>query len=325
MKSKKHLIITSIVIVAVSLLVFTFLNFHIYPNWLRLWLGKGIPVSELRNYFIIISSGTFTSALVTLLIGISEYRVERQVALEDFCDANIRFIVDLYNLEYLRFDIPIELLQKYYAEISKVSILENEIGYMHEHESQKKIKDYLWHHEPESVKKLYCTPSSKMVYLKEKFDEVINEYDKQIDTIMKQYIVLAEKMNRQELNKTIARIDFLFGNNKYRKDFIYKRIYAKQTELLGKIKNISYHFGMYYESTNGNKPVMIEFIVDMQNYLFSTRQHNQYLHVYMQYLFDMNCELYQLIKLIYGKGAPDQMPKREEYRKISYFTSDLDV
>lgn len=325
MKSKKHLIITSIVIVVVSLLVFTFLNFHIYPNWLRLWLGKGIPVSELRNYFIIISSGTFTSALVTLLIGISEYRVERQVALEDFCDANIRYIADLYNLEYLRFDIPTELLQKYYAEISEIPFTGNKKRYTHEYESQKKIKDYLWHREPESVKEFYCTPSAKMVFLKEKFDKVINEYDNQIDVIMKQYILLAEKMNRQELNKTISRIDFLFGNSKYRKDFIHKRIYAKQTELLGKIKNISYHFRTYYESTNGNKPVMIEFIVDMQNYLFSTRQHNQYLHVYMQYLFDMHCELHQLTKLIYGKGAPDQKPKREEYRKISYFTSDLDV
>lgn len=325
MKSKKHLIVTSIIIVVVSLLVFTILNFHIYPNWLRLWLQKVIPISDLRDYFIIISSGTFTGALVTLLIGISEYRVERQVALEDFCDASIRFIADLYNLEYLRFDIPIELLQKYYAEITEIPFIENKTGYTPEYESQNKIKEYLWHREPESVKEFYCTPSSKMVYLKEKFDKVISEYDKQIDVVMKQYILLAEKMNRQELNKTFSRIDFLFGNSKYRKDFIHKRIYAKQTELLGKIKNIGYHFRMYYESTNGNKPVMIEFIVDMQNYLFSTRRHNQYLHVYMQYLFDMNCELHQLIKLIYGKGTPDQEPKREEYRKISYFTSNLDA
>lgn len=287
-------------------------------------LGKLFHVNDLRNFFIIISSGVFTSSFVTLLISVSEYNVEKQEALEDFFDANIEFIANLYNLEYLRIDIPLELLREYYAETSGISVIKRSQGNVYTYESQNRIKEYLWQQEPESIKKLYNTQSSQMVYLKEKFDKKIAEYDKQIDFVMKQYIEIAEKMNIRNLNKTIGRIDFLLKNKKYRKEFLYNKVYARQSELLRKIKNAAYHFGEYYKASNGNKLAMINFIMEIQNFLFSSTQKNGFDNIYMQYIFEMNCEMHKLLKLIYGKRNADSEPKIEDYFRCSYWLDDLE-
>lgn len=315
MKSKKYSIVVSIIIIAVSAIVFTILNFHLYPNFIKQWLGACLPTDDLRNYCMAISSGALTSALVTLLISCSEYDVEKQKALEDFCDANIRYISALYNLEYLRIGIPVEMLEEYYSDISQLSLSEN-MG--HEYESEKKIKEYIWAHESDAVKELCATPSAKMVYLKEDFDKRIEEYDKQIDTIMKQYIALSENMDKHELTATISRIDFLFGNKKYRKNFLHAEIYMKQLELMSKIQNVSFHFREYYKAENGNKPVMIHFIMEIQNYLFSTERKNDFYIVHMQYLYDMYCNIHKLLKFIYGnKKYIEPEPKIENFTKCN--------
>ena len=316
MKSKKYSIVVSIIIIAVSASIFTILNFHLYPDFIKQWLGAFLPTDDLRNYCMTISSGALTSALVTLLISCSEYGVEKRKALEDFCDANIRYISVLYHLQYFKIDIPVEMLKEYYSDISQLSLSEN---MRQEYESEKKIKEYIWEHESDAVKKSNATPSAKMVYLKTNFDKRIKAYDKQIDTIMKQYISLSENMDKHELTTTFSRIDFLFGNKKYRKDFLHEKMYMKQLELRRKIQSVVFCFKEYYEEENTDKPKMIDFIIGIQNYLFSIEQKNGAGIVYMQYLYDMNCNIYKLLKFIYkNKKYQEPEPKIEDFVKCRY-------
>ena len=76
----------------VSVLIFSILNFRLYTisfkNWIQSFVSS-TALSDWKSFFIIISSGAFTSSIVTLLISISEYRVEKRIALENYADANI--------------------------------------------------------------------------------------------------------------------------------------------------------------------------------------------------------------------------------------------
>lgn len=119
MRSKKWSIIVSLIIMGVSVLIFSILNFHLYGacfmNWIMSFMSA-TSLSEWKNFFIVISSGAFTSSIVILLISIAEYRVEKETALEGYISDTINFCSDFYNMKYLDIDIPIELLQGYYAE-----------------------------------------------------------------------------------------------------------------------------------------------------------------------------------------------------------------
>lgn len=313
MKSKKRSIIKSLIIFIISLFVFTILNFHIYPECIRKWLDIWLPVSDLKNYLIVISSGVFTSSFVTLLISDSEYKAERQTGLEDFHDANIRFVANLYKLDYLRIDIPLDLLKDYYLYPNISDIKKGQERDCEIESPQEKIMDYIWERAPEFEKIKYDTPSSKRVYLREKLNEKIAEYDKQISIIVRQYIDIADKMDINDLNQTFGRIDFLCRNKKYREKFLYEKIYLKQIELFGKITNASDNFKEKYEVSKDNKYVIVRTIIEIQKYLFSVTQKEECEVIYKQYLFSMDCELYKLSQIIYGKNKGVSRPQIEDY------------
>ena len=66
-----------------------------------------------------------TSACVTFLITIAEYRIKRVEAIEDFCQANWELMKSFYNLKIFESYIPLELLVSYYGEKSNVGIKES--------------------------------------------------------------------------------------------------------------------------------------------------------------------------------------------------------
>lgn len=158
MKSKKWSIIVSLIIMGVSVLIFSILNFHLYSACFKNWMMSFITsmaLSDWKNFFIVISSGAFTSSIVTLLISIAEYRVEREAALEDYIESTINFCADFYNMKYLNFEIPKELLQAYYAELwgkPLESVLGNKNhGYIYEgdyivpdSDVVRQIKEWIW-------------------------------------------------------------------------------------------------------------------------------------------------------------------------------------
>lgn len=240
-------------------------------------------LSEWKNFFIVISSGAFTSSIVTLLISIAEYRVEREKALEDYISDTINFCADFYNMIYLDIDIPIELLQGYYAEQWRKpieSILGNKNqGYIYNGEYivpdsdvVTQIKEWLWKNTlNEEVRKEFQNPSTKREYLDAEFTRIIQKYDKEIDAVMKQYINLSDKVNCRKLTSSIGKIDFLFGN-KYRKEVLYKKMYSKNREIVSKINDVSYHFKEYQKASEGNKPMMLHFTQDIQDYIFSIEE-----------------------------------------------------
>ncbi len=311
----------------VNVLIFSILNFRLYTigfkNWM-LSLMSSTTLNDWKNFWVVISSGTFASSIVTLLISVSEYRVEKRMALEKYVEANIHFCVDFYNMQYLNIRVPMELLQGYYAEqwypkrINRHQ--EHDIdGQSANSDNEAKIKAWIWKNTNDNTKEMFNTDEKRKEYLDSDFKHLIQKYEDEIDAVMKQYIVLSDKLNKRELNATIGEIDFLFGN-KYRKEILYKKMYARNAETINKIKEVAYHFKEYYSAEEGNKPVMLRFIYQIQEYLFSLEESAEWCIVYNQYLFEMNCEIDNLLRKLYGKkGYHDKPPKIQDFIVVSYW------
>lgn len=325
MKSKKYSVIVSTILMASSIFVFTFLNFRMYPTEFkevaRLILGEGL--SDWRNYGIVISSGVFTSSLVTLMISVSEYRIERRNALEDYCEANYRFMHNFHNLDYLDIDIPWDLLKKYYGEICHSYFLEEDRkGYIYNDEyieldsdAKKNIMNYIWENTSDITKRACKEPYKKMEYMEREFKRKIEDYDLKIEKVMKQYIELGDILERGEISNTYGRIDFLFSNRKWRNKVLYHEIYEKQSDVMKQVKLVQYQLKVGSE----NKAILLDYINKIQTYLFSVSEDERSIGVYKEYLYNMNCALNKVLKFTYGSNYKDRQPNKKDFLCLARF------
>lgn len=324
MSSKKGSIIISLIIMAVSAVIFTILNFRMYTPCFREWMASLLSpttLSDWKNYLVVISSGSLASSIVTLLICISEYRVERRKELENFADANFNFCADFYNMKYLNINMPIQLLKGYYADQWRYLPAHRQRNQSFDSENEVKIKAWIWTNTCEDTKERYNTDESKKKYLDCEFKHLIQKYDEGMDAVMKQYIDLSDKVSKRELTATIGGIDFLFGN-KYRKEVLYQKMYARNTDVINEIQRTAYHFKEYYKADNGNKPVMLDFIQKIQDYLFLVTDKEDWQIVYNKYLFDINLEINSLLRKLYGeKRYHEKIPQIEDYEVVAYLKS----
>lgn len=247
--------------------------------------------ADLRNFVIVISSGLLTSACVTFLITIAEYRIKRVEAVEDFCEANWELMKSFYNLKIFESYIPLELLVSYYGEKNNVDMKKSR------HKAESDIKRYLWVKLDKKSKQMIKKKHKKADYLDATFNKFIEEQNRHIEEIMNQYIEMFERNNCQTLSNTYAKINFLFGNKKIRQKVIYERIYEKQIKVFDVIKNSVYHFKV----KKGNNIVMIDYIQDIQECLFSVKDDKIFKSYYMKHIYEIDYEIHGLLKIIYGK------------------------
>lgn len=318
MKSKKLTIITSFLIFVINLVIFTILQFHLYTNNFRIILDLiiSINLSDLKNYVIIICSGFLTSAFVTLLISISEYRVAKVEEIGNFCKENFAILAKLRNPKILNTKIPIDKLSAYYAEVSDNKIGEklnkNEVT----HNAEEEIKDFIWEKADDRIKKLFNTPSSKMVYLHDEFNSQIDECDKEIADVMQYYMALSKELNSKNLSSAYAKIDFIFYNKKIREKLIYKTIVIRQYEMIKMVKDLAWRFNP--KTGEGNIPVMLTYIDKIQKYMYSNSSDDKYISYYKQYVYELELAIHNLLKYTYGKNKyKDPTPQIKEYLFIS--------
>lgn len=184
------------------------------------------------------------------------------------------------------------------------------------------IKEWIWKYSlNEEIRKRFEAPGTKRKFLDAEFTSMIQKYNEEIDSVMKQYINLSDKINCRKLTSSIGKIDFLFGN-KYRKEVLHKKMYSRNREIVAKINDISYHFKEYYKASEGNMPIMLHFIQVIQDYIFSVeeKENNHAKVVYNQYLFEMKYEIDKALRKLYGKKRyHDIPPKKENFVVVSYW------
>lgn len=329
-------------LMALSLVVLTVAQFHLYPDAFRIWMIDLFHqnASLLREYVIIISGGIFTSTVVTLIIAIREYKDVRVAALENYYNVSSSFLGNYRNIQYLSLDQPFdivqgciweeaenkrkintnmqidELIKKSGGKKSKNKKIVKKAYEKISFEEKEKMKDYIWNCTDEETKRRINNAEIKNQYLEDEYKIVMQNYYVKIDDAMKQYIQI-KKLDYAMVEAAFGKIDFIFANQKLRKRFIYKHLHDKQRSVLHTIMQEAWHFEEYYKMGNGNLPVMLSKIMKIQDGLFQKQEGEVGYTIYNSYCYEIDKQLSELLSITYGKGYKKMLTDIKDYAVFS--------
>jgi hypothetical protein len=319
-----------------SLLVLTILQFKIYPYAFRLWLVGTIceNASLFREYGIIISGGIFTSAFVTLIIAIREYQDARISTLEHYYKVSNDFLGHYKNISYLELSHPFDIVKgciweeeenkrkssdnKQLKEMIKKSTGKNDEDILKDtyetlsFENKTKMQNFIWNNTDTEIKERIDNAEMRNCYMEEKYKKVMEDYYIKIDKAMKQYIQI-QKLDYSAVETAYGQIDFIFSNNRIRKNFIYNCLHDRQRTVLHKIREEAWHFEEYYKMEHGNLPVMLGKIMDIQKDLFVRREGEIGYTIYNSYCYEIDKQLCELLCVTYGKKYEMTTPDIKGY------------
>ncbi len=334
MSIKKGSIKYSFCIGLPALVLYTVLKFH----WYSTEFGA-LFCTELKEYLMDISLGVFTGAVLTFALSLKEYFIERKKALLAYYKACRKWMLILFEVGYLDFKIPIDLLVGYYSELRdnkekagynkslREAILKNgdiendsliyEKNYKEqEHIREKALREWLWENEEERVKKMELEPYQKEEYLNDIFSSRISEFDKEIKELGEKYSKL-NKLRFDEVNDCYTDFDFLFFNNKkYKTKILYDKIYLVERNMLSKMRALTTYV---YEMEKNDITSKIHFFTavdDLQKEFCGTEKNETGECIYHKKCFEIDLELYNVLKKAYGHKYDknkEEIPKIQEY------------
>ena len=277
MKNKKCTILISALIAFVGAVGFGVLQFRLY-ELLGLYGGTQF-LSDLRQFAMVITSGLFTSAMVTLLISISEYRNERVEALEGMYLAAMDLEREFSKIKYFLPDEPKELIQNVLGELDN-----NDFGSKYnenlatsvmnfqdqqkaddayekyhmelKHDAQMKFRDYIWEHTDEREKAVLTEPFQKKDFLDRACAEKIEKYDEQLKETMKSFLRFQE-VRTSAITAAYGRMDFIFANKSIRLN-VYEKLYRKLFDTVNLIKKRNSHFDMFLREGVEIEPINVK-------------------------------------------------------------------
>lgn len=195
-------------------------------------------LSDLRQLGIAIMGGLFTSAFVTFLISMGEYKNERREALENVYFAAEDLEREFIKIKYFLPDEPKELVSSLLGELDNneqnkkfnkmlseaVAQFENrqEADEIYERNCQRleydvqdAFRDYIWEHTDERTKEACREPLQIKEYLDKVCAEKIKTYREQLENSMKSFLRFQE-VRTNNMTEAYKRLDFLFANKSIR-------------------------------------------------------------------------------------------------------------
>lgn len=321
-----------------SLAILTMTQFCIFPDVIRIWLLDLVHQNDslLREYVIIISGGIFTSSFVTLGIAIREYQDVRVSTLENYYDVSSKFLKNYRSLCFLQLEHPLNIVQGCLKEEadnkikmdmntqieeylkrtnwkqSKRKKIANNAYQELAHNEKRKMMDYIWNNTDDDIKARLNNTEIRKRYLEDEYTSIMQNYRVKIEELMKQYIQI-RKLEYGSVESAFGQIDFIFSNKKNRKNFIYNCLHDRQRSVLHKIREEAWHFEEYYKEENGNLPVMLSKIMNIQNELFEKQEGEIGYTIYNSYCCEIDKQLCKLLSLTYGKGYKEKIPDIKNY------------
>lgn len=329
MKNKKYTIIITFVIFIAGIIWFAILQFRWYE--LLGFYGGTIFLSNLRQFGIVVSSGLFTSALVTFIISASEYRNERLEALENIYLAAEDLEREFLKINYFLPDEPKELVQNVLGELDNnetnirfnKQLAEDVLRFKNQqkadefyrinwkklnYDAQKAFRDYVWENTNKRIKEIYTEPFQIKEYLDKECREKIEKYRNQLENAMKSYLRFQD-IRTKTLTAAYGKLDFIFSNKSVRYH-IYKNLYHKLVEEVDLINEKNYYFKEYFNGKGGNKALQCSFIWELQESLLSEDEY----YYYRQFNFDLTKEIVQVLVYANGKANIGEYPDLNRYK-----------
>ena len=328
MKNKKCTILISALTAIAGAVGFAVLQFRLY-TLVGIYGGTQF-LSDFRQFAMVITSGLFTSAMVTLLISISEYRNERVEALEGMYLAAMDLEREFSKIKYFLPDEPKELIQNVLGELDSndwdskynenlaTSVLNFEDQQKADdayekyhmelkHDAQMKFRDYVWEHTDEREKTVLTEPFQKKDFLDRACAEKIEKYDEQLKETMKSFLRFQE-VRTSAITAAYGRMDFIFANKSIRLN-VYEKLYRKLFDMVNFVKKSNNHFELFFSGRGGNRAVQCEFVWKLQDKLLGEDED----HYYRQFDFDITTEMVQVLVYANGKVNKGEFPKIEDY------------
>ena len=315
-----------------SLIILTISQFYLLPSTFRAWVSGLFHENAilLREYIIIISGGIFTSTFLTLSITIQEYKDVRFSTLENYYIVSNNFLNNFRKIQYLYLDYPYDIVQNCFREESANNVLEQmdesikklegkinkkmcmRTDDLSDFEAKEKMKYCIWNSMDEEIQKKFDDTEIRNQFLEERYREVMQDYITKINAIMKQYIEI-KNCNYDIVETAFGKIDFIFFNKKIRKKFIYEKLHDRQRSVLNLIVKEAGHFEEYYKRKNGNLAVLFDKITKIQDKLFQMKKTERGNIIYRSFYYEMDEQLFELWKLIYGNRDGKEAPNFKEY------------
>ena len=257
MKEKTYGLRTSLVLLVVSVILTGIFQFEI------------LNVNEnTKVFFVTVFGGAVSSALVTFLIYLFEYRAVKTKILEEYWQLQLNLINKFLALKYFYPPVPVNLIIRRFEEIQHNKVVdENRIriqdwknfseldGFKYHTQAREEWIQYLMKEDVQgdaNLYEMYVSQSDKQ------FEEILEK----IDDVMDSYIMLA-KEKYSEIEKVSGDICFFldFGKRKWKQ--IYEKIHNPIREMLRTVRVESYHIKLY---RNGEKnfAVALKKMLDLQ-------------------------------------------------------------
>ena len=257
MKEKTYGLRTSLVLLVVSVILTGIFQFEI------------LNVNEnTKVFFVTVFGGAVSSALVTFLIYLFEYRAVKTKILEEYWQLQLNLINKFLALKYFYPPVPVNLIIRRFEEIQHNKVVdENRIriqdwkkfseldDFKYHTKAREEWVQYLMKKDVQGDAKLYGMYASQS---DKQFEEILEK----IDDVMDSYMMLA-KEKYSEIEKVSGDICFFldFGKRKWKQ--IYEKIHNPIREMLRTVRVESYHIKLY---RNGEKnfAVALKKMLDLQ-------------------------------------------------------------
>lgn len=257
MKEKTYGLRTSLVLLVVSVILTGIFQFEI------------LNVNEnTKVFFVTVFGGAVSSALVTFLIYLFEYRAVKTKILEEYWQLQLNLINKFLALKYFYPPVPVNLIIRRFEEIQHNKVVdENRIriqdwkkfseldDFKYHTKAREEWIQYLMKKDVQGDAKLYGMYASQS---DKQFEEILEK----IDDVMDSYMMLA-KEKYSEIEKVSGDICFFldFGKRKWKQ--IYEKIHNPIREMLRTVRVESYHIKLY---RNGEKnfAVALKKMLDLQ-------------------------------------------------------------
>ena len=316
MKEKTYGLRTSLVLLVVSVILTGIFQFEI------------LNVNEnTKVFFVTVFGGAVSSALVTFLIYLFEYRAVKTKILEEYWQLQLNLINKFLALKYFYPPVPVNLIIRRFEEIQHNKVVdENRIriqdwkkfseldDFKYHTKAREEWVQYLMKKDVQGDAKLYGMYASQS---DKQFEEILEK----IDDVMDSYMMLA-KEKYSEIEKVSGDICFFldFGKRKWKKK--KKKIHNPIREMLRTVRVESYHIKLY---RNGEKnfAVALKKMLDLQESFMklecsSSNGYNGII-VYADFYDKMDRELESFrAKVIYK-----QEPEYKEERTCIFESIDL--
>lgn len=260
MKSLKWVSIVTFVCVIFSLIMLI-IFFFLGDEW---YLGYDISLA------------IFGSAILGFIISIIQYYAEKRKSMEAFYLESLNLLNTIYKIKYFEFVYEKNKILECIAEEYKKEFS----GSTEEIKAKKEIiieisKNY----EESALKK-----DEVLELCEKKYDEIIEKTTSDMVDIMNEYIEIS-RCSLRHLDDTYGGLDFIFGNEKIR-CMAYDNIYSEIRDAFKFVKEKSVHFEKYFKASHGNKPVMLGFLLELNNYFFSeniqSNENSRYILIFNQ-------------------------------------------